>query len=1026
MQKGVFAINGLAYLELGVSGPQSGYADPLNVAGYSIPTLDSIITEVKATGTNLVKLTFSSGQVKTYTENLYDASVPFPLEGTSSNIISFGRKLTSQGIGCVMQPFASVENIIAGATVDTSRVNPADPRAFMTQHITRLVALAGMAESMGCEYFSIFGDEIESLAANPAITDLWIQAVTQVRSVFSGRIICESAGGFIMDHQPQFIAMLDMFGTGLGIPFTNHADPTVGELVTAFHNNVGGLNFLAALTSMHTLYQKPVLVDDQAYGSFKGSNSSTDQVLFGEYPASQFTVDDQEQVNLYQAFFEATSTLDPTWMLGAVFDSFDRLPYAWKDTYLPPYLGSLGESLRGKPALQTLTQAYSTSQPMTTPASGWWYTPNSSGIFYTIDAENGVVRLGILNYSASGRAQWSLVRCVRTTQGSYIGTAEQYAGGWALNQLPTKPNLVVDGSNVTLVFSTASTATLKIGAQSVSIQRYQFSDQWASPLVNSPRSGWWDQPTQSGRGYFLETQGNTVLVGGLIYDASGKPTWFTSSGPVDSSGTFSGNLTTCSAAVNPDGSLQLPVCKATTDTIRLVFSAPWRATLSLGQESAVEIRRYRQTEIGWAGASPAFGLLSPTFLGESAVVNAATYATGVAPGSVAAIFGTGLTRGVSGIVQASSVPLPYSLNGTSVLVNGIPAPIFAIANINGSEQINFQVPWEVRGEPIPAQSVLSPITVTANPAVSIVVVNNGVLSPPLRARFVDIQPAIITTDGTHAVAVHADYSLVTSQNPAKPGDVITLYGVGFGPVAPSPATGGPAGSSPPSTISPNPVAGISGRNASILFAGLTPSAVGLYQFNIVVPDGLGIGDLPGLISIGGQISNVFSLSVQGQSGVKNELIRDGGFETPVNGFWIEYVGQGLGATATFEHNTSTVHDDSYSEHISVTAAGLFYGVGLIQNGLPVVQGTTYRLSFWAKSSDVRQMQVNVTQDGGDFHSYGLNTLFTLGKDWQLYSIPFQASESNPDGRLVLWFGDTVGDVWLDGVSLMAVSSVGAQ
>jgi hypothetical protein len=330
-QKGPFQVNGLSYVELAVTGNQSGYADPLNLTGYSVPTLDQMVTEIKATGTNLVKLTFSSGQVKNYTDNTYDPTLPFPMDGKPSDIVAFGRKLTSQGIGCVVQPFAGVENIIAGATVDTSRVNPTDPRAFMMQHIPRLVTLAQFAESMGCEYFIVFGDEIEFVAANPAVTDLWIQAIAQVRSVFSGRVICESAGGFIFDYQPRMINMLDIFGTGLGIPYTDHADATVAELVGAYQKNVQGLNFLKAVASMHTLYQKPVVVADQAYGSFKGSNSSTDQVLFGEYPASQFTLDYQEQVNLYQAFFQAMPALDPNWMLGAVFDSIDRLPYAWKD-----------------------------------------------------------------------------------------------------------------------------------------------------------------------------------------------------------------------------------------------------------------------------------------------------------------------------------------------------------------------------------------------------------------------------------------------------------------------------------------------------------------------------------------------------------------------------------------------------------------------------------------------------------------------------------------------------------------------
>jgi hypothetical protein len=226
--------------------------------------------------------------------------------------------------------------------------------------------------------------------------------------------------------------------------------------------------------------------------------------------------------------------------------------------------------------------------------------------------------------------------------------------------------------------------------------------------------------------------------------------------------------------------------------------------------------------------------------------------------------------------------------------------------------------------------------------------------------------------------------------------------------------------SPSSVMNPSPTVSINAQNATVLFAGLSPGSVGLYQFNIVVPDGLGIGDLPALISVGGQISNVFSLPIQGQPGVQTELVQNGSFERPVNGTWIEYVGQDQGVAATFERTTATTHDSNYSEHVSVTTAGLFFAVGLIQNGIPVVQGRTYEFQSWAKSSNIRQTQVSITEDGGDFHSYGLSTTFTLGTDRQLYGVAFRATESSSDGRLVLYFGDQTGDLWLDSVSLMAV------
>jgi len=51
---------------------------------------------------------------------------------------------------------------------------------------------------------------------------------------------------------------------------------------------------------------------------------------------------------------------------------------------------------------------------------------------------------------------------------------------------------------------------------------------------------------------------------------------------------------------------------------------------------------------------------------------------------------------------------------------------------------------------------------------------------------------------------------------------------------------------------------------------------------------------------------------------------------------------------------------------------------------------------------------------------GLSTASSLGSDWQHYITYFQATETAPDGELVFFFGDQTGDVWLEGVSLMAV------
>src|SRR5258708_7780156 len=74
-----------------------------------------------------------------------------------------------------------------------------------------------------------------------------------------------------------------------------------------------------------------------------------------------------------------------------------------------------------------------------------------------------------------------------------------------------------------------------------------------------------------------------------------------------------------------------------------------------------------------------------------AVLNAATYAADepLAPGVIFSIFGSSLTDGTTG--SASQVPLPTSLAGASVLVNGVAAPIF----FSSPSQINAQFPVDL-------------------------------------------------------------------------------------------------------------------------------------------------------------------------------------------------------------------------------------------------------------------------------------------------------------------------------------------
>lgn len=228
------------------------------------------------------------------------------------------------------------------------------------------------------------------------------------------------------------------------------------------------------------------------------------------------------------------------------------------------------------------------------------------------------------------------------------------------------------------------------------------------------------------------------------------------------------------------------------------------------------------------------------------VVNAASGAQGLVPGGIASLFGSGLTR-LNGVVSAGSPPLPVELAGTSVSVNGIKVPLLAVANVNGIEQINFQTPFEL---PAPGTAKL-------------VVTNNGIDSAAADIPVHAAQPGVFAMDGVQGAIVHGlDNQLVSPANPAAPNEIVVLYGTSFGAVAPTPATGAAAGNLPLSMTPVKPDVRVAGRAAEVIFSGLSPGSVGLYQVNFRVPADAPSGSADVVVTISGASSVPVKMSVR--------------------------------------------------------------------------------------------------------------------------------------------------------------------
>jgi uncharacterized protein (TIGR03437 family) len=90
--------------------------------------------------------------------------------------------------------------------------------------------------------------------------------------------------------------------------------------------------------------------------------------------------------------------------------------------------------------------------------------------------------------------------------------------------------------------------------------------------------------------------------------------------------------------------------------------------------------------------------------------------------------------------------------------------------------------------------------------------------------------------------LHADYSLVTPQNPAQVGETVSVYLTGLGTVNPLIQDGSAGPVSPLSQTTNTITADIGGQAATITYVGLAPELAGLYQINVTVPSGVSAAD----------------------------------------------------------------------------------------------------------------------------------------------------------------------------------------
>ncbi len=242
-----------------------------------------------------------------------------------------------------------------------------------------------------------------------------------------------------------------------------------------------------------------------------------------------------------------------------------------------------------------------------------------------------------------------------------------------------------------------------------------------------------------------------------------------------------------------------------------------------------------------AGASDLSNIVTAPAI--TSVVNGASYLPGIADGSWISIFGTNLAATTRGWRDDEIVngKLPTSLDGVGVAIDGLPAAMWFIS----PSQLNVQVPRTGKTGPI-----------------NVVVTRNSVASSPVPADVRRNAPGLFVNvpgGGKYPAAViarsdgGADYlgpvglfGKAPSTRPARPGEIIELFGTGLGPTNPTVEPGLVFSGAAPAVDQVS--ATIGGTDAPVLFVGAV--GAGLYQMNVTVPN-LPPGDQALVVKVNG-------------------------------------------------------------------------------------------------------------------------------------------------------------------------------
>lgn len=224
----------------------------------------------------------------------------------------------------------------------------------------------------------------------------------------------------------------------------------------------------------------------------------------------------------------------------------------------------------------------------------------------------------------------------------------------------------------------------------------------------------------------------------------------------------------------------------------------------------------------------------------TSIVNSASFVSQfVSPCSLATIYGSGLAPGLNGVVESYIAP-QLQVDNVTAQFGGISAPILYVANLNGQQSVSVQVPCEV---PVPTSGT-----------VPLVVSVNNVPSAPFAVNLTQYSPGIFLTGPSGSqipiLIGAADGALVTSTNPARPGNTYRMFVTGLGQTTPTLVTNefdpleleNGVWVPEPLKLLASVLVGIDNGGVPVTWAGYAYDMVGVYEVDFQVPANIATGN----------------------------------------------------------------------------------------------------------------------------------------------------------------------------------------